>query len=70
LKALAVGSATRTAAAPDIPTVAEAGVPGFEYTVWSAALRRRGHGQIHEGRAGALVARCQGNRPRRQGQSV
>ena len=34
LKALAVGSATRTAAAPDIPTVAEAGVPGFEYTVW------------------------------------
>ena len=34
LKALAVGSATRTSAAPEIPTVAEAGVPGFEYTVW------------------------------------
>ena len=38
LKALAVGSATRTAAAPDIPTVAEAGVPGFEYTVWYGLL--------------------------------
>ncbi len=38
LKALAVGSATRTAAAPEIPTVAEAGVPGFEYTVWDGLL--------------------------------
>jgi tripartite-type tricarboxylate transporter receptor subunit TctC len=34
LKALAVGSATRSPAAPDVPTVAESGVPGFEYTVW------------------------------------
>ncbi len=42
LKALAVGSATRTAAAPDIPTVAEAGVPGFEYTVWYGLLAPSG----------------------------
>jgi tripartite-type tricarboxylate transporter receptor subunit TctC len=34
LRVLAVGSAVRTPAAPDVPTVAEAGVPGFEYTVW------------------------------------
>ena len=34
LKAFAVGSAHRSPAAPDIPTVAEAGVPGFEYTTW------------------------------------
>jgi tripartite-type tricarboxylate transporter receptor subunit TctC len=34
LRVLAVGSATRTPAAPDVPTVAESGVPGFEYTVW------------------------------------
>ncbi len=33
LKALAVGSAARSPAAPDIPTVAEA-VPGFEYVTW------------------------------------
>ena len=31
LRALAVGSAKRSPAAPDIPTVAESGVPGFEY---------------------------------------
>jgi len=34
LKGLAVGSAKRSPAAPDIPTVAEAGVPGFEYVTW------------------------------------
>jgi tripartite-type tricarboxylate transporter receptor subunit TctC len=34
LKGIAVGSAKRSRAAPDIPTVAEAGVPGFEYVTW------------------------------------
>ena len=34
LKGLAVGSAHRSPAAPDIPTVAEAGVPGFENVTW------------------------------------
>ena len=34
LKGLAVGSAQRARAVPDIPTVAEAGVPGFEATTW------------------------------------
>ena len=34
LKALAVGSAKRTPALPDVPTVAESGVPGYEYTTW------------------------------------
>ena len=34
LKALAVGSAVRSPAIPEIPTVAEAGVPGFEYATW------------------------------------
>ena len=42
LRALAVGSATRTTAAPDIPTVAEAGVPGFEYEVWYGLLAPAG----------------------------
>ncbi|MBC7778547.1 MAG: tripartite tricarboxylate transporter substrate binding protein, partial [Proteobacteria bacterium] len=31
---LAVTSAKRSAAAPDLPTVAEAGVPGFVATTW------------------------------------
>ncbi|MEO7728933.1 MAG: tripartite tricarboxylate transporter substrate binding protein [Burkholderiales bacterium] len=34
LKGLAVGSARRSPAVPDIPTVAEAGVPGFENVTW------------------------------------
>jgi hypothetical protein len=34
LRALAVGSGTRSPAAPELPTVAEAGVPGFEYLTW------------------------------------
>jgi tripartite-type tricarboxylate transporter receptor subunit TctC len=34
LKALAVGSRQRSGALPDIPTVAEAGVPGYEYVTW------------------------------------
>ncbi|CAN0357931.1 unnamed protein product [Phaeothamnion confervicola] len=34
VRALAVSTAERTEAAPDIPTVAEAGVPGFEAASW------------------------------------
>ncbi len=35
LKALAVSSAKRSAAAPDIPTVAESGLPGYEFQTWN-----------------------------------
>jgi tripartite-type tricarboxylate transporter receptor subunit TctC len=34
LLALAVASPTRSAAAPDVPTMAQAGVTGFEYDIW------------------------------------
>ena len=34
LKVLAVGSAKRLPMLPDVPTVAEAGVPGYEYSAW------------------------------------
>ena len=34
LNALAVSSAKRSAALPDVPTVAEAGVPGYELVSW------------------------------------
>lgn len=34
LKALAVASATRSPAAPQLPTIAEAALPGFEVTNW------------------------------------
>jgi tripartite-type tricarboxylate transporter receptor subunit TctC len=36
LKGIAVSSAKRSAAAPDIPTIAEGGLPGFEATSWFA----------------------------------
>ena len=36
LRALGVGSSTRSPALPDVPTVAEAGVPGYEYVLWYA----------------------------------
>ena len=34
LRALAQTGATRSAVAPEVPTVAESGVPGYELTVW------------------------------------
>jgi tripartite-type tricarboxylate transporter receptor subunit TctC len=34
LKALGITAAKRNAAAPQIPTMAEAGVPGYEFTTW------------------------------------
>ncbi|MCC7484523.1 MAG: tripartite tricarboxylate transporter substrate binding protein [Burkholderiales bacterium] len=34
LKALAVTSEKRTHSAPDVPTIAEAGVPGYKFDVW------------------------------------
>jgi tripartite-type tricarboxylate transporter receptor subunit TctC len=36
LHALAVSTAKRSASAPDVPTVAESGYPGFEYSNWNA----------------------------------
>lgn len=38
IKALAVGSQTRSVTLPDVPTVAEAGVPGFKAVAWAAFL--------------------------------
>ncbi len=36
LRALAISSATRDPASPDIPTLSESGVPGYEVTSWYA----------------------------------
>ena len=38
LRGLAVSSAKRTTVAPDFPTIAESGVPGFETTQWYAVV--------------------------------
>ena len=42
LRALAVSSAQRAPAAPDIPTVAESGLPGFETGSWQGVLAPAG----------------------------
>ncbi|MBI2313671.1 MAG: tripartite tricarboxylate transporter substrate binding protein [Betaproteobacteria bacterium] len=38
LRALGVTSPTRSSVAPDLPTISEAGVPGFEVTIWFGIL--------------------------------
>jgi tripartite-type tricarboxylate transporter receptor subunit TctC len=42
LRALAVTSAQRASALPDVPTVAEAGLPGFDATSWFGLLAPAG----------------------------
>ena len=42
LRALGVTSARRAAGAPDIPTIAEAGVPGYEAVQWYGVLAPAG----------------------------
>lgn len=42
LRALGVTGATRAAALPEVPTIAEAGVPGYEFTTWHGVLAPRG----------------------------
>ena len=38
LRALAVTGAARNAALPDVPTIAESGLPGYECTLWQAIV--------------------------------
>ncbi|CAG2131576.1 tripartite tricarboxylate transporter substrate binding protein [Cupriavidus numazuensis] len=42
LKALAITGATRSPAAPDTPTIAQAGLPGYEASAWNALLAPAG----------------------------
>ncbi len=42
LRALAVTSAKRSSALPDLPTVVEAGVPGYEFLTWHGVLAPKG----------------------------
>lgn len=50
VRVLAVTSARRTAAAPQLPTLQESGVPGYESTIWFGIL-------APAGTPGAIVAR-------------
>lgn len=54
---IAVTSATRSAAVPDVPTMAEAGVPGFEITAWFGFMAPGGTPQPLIQKISADVAR-------------
>lgn len=41
-RAIAVGSANRSNALPNIPTVAESGLPGFDVSAWNGVMAPRG----------------------------
>jgi tripartite-type tricarboxylate transporter receptor subunit TctC len=62
LKAVAVTSATRSAVLPELPTIAEAGYPGYEYTGWYGLFAPAGTPgtivrRLHARTAGALQDR-------------
>ncbi|TMG79391.1 MAG: tripartite tricarboxylate transporter substrate binding protein [Betaproteobacteria bacterium] len=42
LRALGVTGARRSAALPEVPTIAESGVPGYEFATWHGVLAPRG----------------------------
>ena len=61
LKPLAVGTKTRVAALPDVPTMQEAGVPGYESSSWGGVMGPGGMSpalaaRIHADLARALAA--------------
>lgn len=57
LKAIAVTSAKRSAAAPDIPTFAESGVPGYEHEPWNGMFGPAGMPKAVLARVNAEVVR-------------
>jgi tripartite-type tricarboxylate transporter receptor subunit TctC len=58
LRALAVTGAQRAAAAPDTPTVVEAGLPGFEASTWFALVAPAGTPRDIRARLNAEVKRA------------
>ncbi|MFO1328235.1 MAG: tripartite tricarboxylate transporter substrate binding protein [Rubrivivax sp.] len=61
VKALATSGPQRSAIMPDVPTLAEAGVPGYEATIWLGVMAPRGTPAAVVGRLNAEIARVTGN---------
>lgn len=57
LRALAVTSAKRSPAVPDVPTIAESGLPGFEQSAWHGLLAPSGTPQTIISKLNAEVVR-------------
>jgi tripartite-type tricarboxylate transporter receptor subunit TctC len=61
VKALATTGSARSAVLPDVPTMAEAGVPGYEATIWLGLLAPRGTPAAVVQRLNAEVAKITAN---------
>lgn len=58
MRALAVSGAKRSAAAPDVPTVAESGVPGYAFDVWYGMLFPAGTPRAIVGKVNGAINRA------------
>jgi tripartite-type tricarboxylate transporter receptor subunit TctC len=61
VKALATTGKTRSATLPEVPTVAEAGVPGYEATIWLGLMAPRGTPAAVVNRLNAELSRITAN---------
>jgi tripartite-type tricarboxylate transporter receptor subunit TctC len=57
IRVLATGSARRSAAMPDVPTMQEAGVAGFDYAAWAGFLAPAGTPQAIVSKVNSDVAK-------------
>jgi tripartite-type tricarboxylate transporter receptor subunit TctC len=57
LRALGVTSASRSAVMPEVPTIAEAGVPGYATTSWNVMLAPAGTPRAIIDRLNAVIVR-------------
>ena len=64
VKALGTTGKTRSAVMPDVPTVAEAGVPGYEATIWLGLMAPKGTPPAIVARLNAEVAQDRRATPR------
>jgi tripartite-type tricarboxylate transporter receptor subunit TctC len=61
VKALATTGSARSAILPDVPTLSEAGVPGYEATIWLGVMAPRGTPPAVVARLNAEIGRITGN---------
>ena len=61
VKALAVSGKSRSPILPDVPTVAEAGVPGYEATIWLGVMAPRGTPAAVVNRLNAEISKITAN---------
>jgi tripartite-type tricarboxylate transporter receptor subunit TctC len=61
VRALATSGASRSAILPDVPTVSEAGVPGYEATIWLGVMAPKGTPAAIVNRLNAEIGRITGN---------